>query len=75
MSNPQKTQEHKLFIVRKLPKVYPLTDHQLQVKEVFEQCGIKKGMKRSELIKAMSECVPEKWREIKGASSESSPQP
>ena len=64
---PERTKNHDTFITRKLPQSYPLTDQQLKFKQITEECGIVKGVSRADLINAMKNCVPEKWRQIKEA--------
>jgi hypothetical protein len=59
------TAKKEIFYVRKRPAKYPLTQHQLDLINASKECGVKKGMKRAELVKAMTECVPEKYREVK----------
>lgn len=59
-------QESKI-IVRSRPKPYPLTQHQLEFREVLETCGIVKGMSRADLIEKMKTCVPEEWKKKKEA--------
>jgi len=66
----ERTQNHETFITRKLPKSYPLTDQQLKFKQITEECGIVKGVSRADLINAMKNCVPEKWRQIKEAENQ-----
>jgi len=40
-----------------LPRDYPMTSQQRKVRDVAHECGIKPGMKKAELQKAMVECV------------------
>ena len=54
------------LIVKHRPRSYPLNHQQLLFKEAVESCNIRKGMSRSELVEAMTNCIPEfyrKWRE------------
>ncbi len=60
------TKERKLFIVRKRPKKYPVTEQQQRFRQVLDMCGIRKGITRDELVDAMKNCVPDAWRKIKG---------
>lgn len=46
------------------PKKYKRTPQQSVVKDAAQCCHIEKGIKRSELIKRMRECVP-KFYELK----------
>lgn len=50
------------FFVALPPSKYPLTAPQKKVKEVAAACGIKPGIKKSELQKLMVECVGPKMR-------------
>jgi len=43
------------------PKPYPMTPQQKKVREAAKACGIKKGMSKGELVKAMKECIPSKF--------------
>jgi len=52
------TRERKLFIVRERPRRYPQTPQQERFKLASKACGIRRGMSREELIKAMMECLP-----------------
>lgn len=45
------------YYIAALPKPYPKNAPQKRVSEVAAKCGIKKGMSKSELQKAMVECV------------------
>jgi hypothetical protein len=56
-------------IVRKMPASHPLSEHQLQVREINEKCGIKKGITQAEFQKAMKECIPEEWKKLKEQAS------
>jgi hypothetical protein len=50
------------FYIASLPRPYPLTPQQKKVKEVAKACGIKKGMSKADLMKAMVDCVGPKMR-------------
>ena len=54
-----------VLIARKRPKAYMATETQRGVREAAEFCGIRKGMSRVELRKAMRECIPEYWKAVK----------
>jgi len=56
---------HSGFIVtiRPRPKRYKKTPQQEKIAEAAKACGIRKGMSRSELIKAMRECLPRYFSE------------
>jgi len=66
----QRTREHKLFIVRGRPRKYPMTPQQEKFKRAIEFCGIRKGMTREELLKAMKECLPNYFKEQRGEHEE-----
>lgn len=68
------TAKKEIFYVRKRPAKYPLTQHQQDLIQASKECGIVKGIKRGELVKAMTECVPDKYKEVK-ARRESSNDP
>jgi len=61
----EKTAQKKLFYVRKRPAPHPLSEHQKDLIEASQECGIQKGITRGELVDKMVHCVPEKYREIK----------
>ncbi|GAI87299.1 unnamed protein product [marine sediment metagenome] len=48
---------HKGGYIAFIPKDYPLTSQQSLVKKVARECGIKPGIKKAELQKAMVDCV------------------
>ena len=50
------------FVLSSLPSDYPITPQQKKVRDVAHGCGIKKGMKKAELQKAMVDCVGPKMR-------------
>jgi hypothetical protein len=45
------------FILKKAPCSYPATPQQVKMKAVAKACGIQKGMKKSDLMTIMKECV------------------
>lgn len=45
------------FVIASLPGPYPITSQQKKVRDTARGCGIKKGMSKSELQKAMVDCV------------------
>lgn len=59
------TAKKEIFYVRKRPAKYPLTQHQKDLIQASKECGVSKGMKRDELVRAMKECVPEKYKEVR----------
>jgi len=44
------------------PSKYPKTPQQRKAGEVARSCGIKKGMSRNDLVRAMIDCVGPKMR-------------
>ena len=54
---------HSGFIVKKRPKKYPITKPQEIMRQIVRECGIRKGMTKAELQRAMKECVGPKMRE------------
>ncbi len=61
-----KTKGQPGFSVHRLPSSYKLTTQQQMMKDAAQACGIKKGMSRSELLEAMSNCVPQFFKQQKG---------
>jgi len=43
------------------PKPYPKTPQQKKIGEAARACGIKAGISKAELMKAMKECIPTKF--------------
>lgn len=50
------------FVLARLPKHYPITSQQRKVREVAENCGIKPGISRNDLVDKMRTCVGPKMR-------------
>lgn len=50
------------FYIASLPRPYPLTSQQKRVKSVALECGLKKGMSKADLQRAMVDCVGPKMR-------------
>ena len=50
---------NKGMVLARLPREYPLTPQQRKIKEVAKACGLHKGMSKSELMRAMKECIPQ----------------
>lgn len=50
------------FYIAALPRPYPLTSQQKKVKTIAADCNIKRGMTKSDLQKAMVDCVGPKMR-------------
>jgi hypothetical protein len=59
------TATKEIFYVRRRPREYPLTQHQQDLIEASKSCGIVKGMKRADLVKAMTECLPQYFEQKK----------
>ncbi len=59
-----KTKGQPGFSVHRLPSSYPLTTQQQMMKDAAQACGIRKGMSRSELLEAMSNCVPQYFEKL-----------
>jgi hypothetical protein len=59
------TAKKEIFYVRKRPAKYPLTQHQQDLIQASIECGIAKGITRSELVDKMVHCVPDKYKEVK----------
>ena len=49
------------IIVSMKPRPYPITSQQKKVREAARACGIKKGIKKTELMTAMKDCIPGKF--------------
>lgn len=64
------TKQKRGLSVHLRPKSYPITTAQKNLQRCNETCGIKKGMTRAELVKAMKECVPEYYRRLKEKENE-----
>ena len=45
------------WVLSSKPKKYPITSQQEKVRDAAHKCGIKTGMSRSNLRKAMVDCV------------------
>lgn len=52
---------NKGVILVNYPRPYPKTPQQKKVAEAARACGIKAGIGRADLIKAMHECIPGKF--------------
>ena len=50
------------FVLAKRPRDYPMTAQQRKVRDAAKGCGIKHGMSKAELQKAMVDCVGPKLR-------------
>lgn len=50
------------YYIAALPKPYPKTPQQARVSRVADECGIHKGISKSELQRQMVECVGPKMR-------------
>ncbi len=47
------------FVLSKRPKTYKLLPQQKRLLEAKDACNIHKGMKREDLVQAMTVCIPE----------------
>lgn len=56
------TRQNSGFYVARLPRPYPINAPQRKVRDVALGCGIKKGIGRGALVRAMIECVGPKMR-------------
>jgi len=45
------------FYIAALPRPYPTTRQQAKVRDVATKCGLKKGMSKADLQRAMVDCV------------------
>lgn len=50
------------YVIASLPSAYPKTSQQRKVANAAKDCGIRKGISRSELRKKMIDCVGPKMR-------------
>lgn len=55
------------IVLAALPSDYPMTPQQRRVAEIARECGIKPGISKAELQKAMKECVGPKMRKTRKA--------
>jgi hypothetical protein len=58
------------FVLSQRPKKYQTLPQQEKLKQACEACGIRKGMKREELVKAMKECIPQQFAKMKGETKQ-----
>jgi len=49
------------YYIASRPRKYPKTSQQRKIGAAARDCGIKAGMSKSELQKAMKECIPGKF--------------
>ena len=52
---------HGLYLAS-FPRPYPKTSQQKKIGEAARACGIKAGIKKSDLMTAMKDCIPTKFR-------------
>ena len=52
----------KPLIIKSRPSSYPMTEPQKMMREVLQECGIKKGITRAEMVDKMVNCIPQTWR-------------
>ena len=50
------------YYIASRPRPYPLTRQQAKVRDVARECGIKPGITKADLQRAMKECVSVKMR-------------
>lgn len=50
------------YYIAALPRPYPATLQQNKVRKVAEECGIKAGIKKADLMTKMKDCVGPKMR-------------
>lgn len=56
--NMDYTKYHGLDLyLKNAPKQYEATPQQKKMKDVAEKCGVKKGMKKAELMMLMKDCI------------------
>ena len=56
------TKQHAGMVIASNPKAYPINAAQKKVREVATACGIKPGISRAALVKAMRDCVGPKMK-------------
>ena len=56
---------HRGLLLRLRPKRYLRTSQQQKMTDALNSCGIKKGITKFELMKAMKECIPQFFKEHK----------
>jgi len=49
------------FYIASYPSPYPLTPQQKKIQSAARECGIRPGISKAELQKAMKECIPTKF--------------
>jgi hypothetical protein len=50
------------FYIASRPRPYPMTPQQKKVKQIAQDCGIKPGITKSDLMTKMVDCVGPKMR-------------
>jgi len=50
------------YYIAARPRKYPRTPQQRKVAQIAAECGIKKGISKADLMKAMRDCVGPKMR-------------
>jgi hypothetical protein len=53
------------FVLGKRPKHYKILPQQTKMQEAAKACNIVKGISRAELVKAMTECIPNYFKSEK----------
>lgn len=61
MSDPSKSAGKRGLVLSRRAREYDMTPQQNKFREIAERCGIKRGISKGELQRAMSECVPREW--------------
>lgn len=51
---------------RNAPGRYPMTAQQLKLRQVVEECGIVKGIRKADLMTKMRDCVGPRMRKQEG---------
>jgi hypothetical protein len=49
------------YYIAALPRDYPLTSQQKKVRDAAHGCGIKPGISKADLQRAMKDCIPGKF--------------
>ena len=61
------------FVLSVRPRRYKTTKQQELLKDAAKACGIEKGITRAELVRAMKECIPKYYEEIRGQEEKPAP--
>ena len=52
-------------VLRSRPRAYPANPQQVVFRAAVEQCGIKAGVPKAELMDKMRNCIPQFYRDLK----------